>query len=130
NFKFVRLFKTCNSLYIPCIGVMLRGYVNLNRTFTVKEPHNPLPIQPSDEAGSHWHRCDIIRFRFHPCFRLPFDPPRQSNCSHTAPDFWPLEDSVLVQCAAGISLMEVHLNDRFKHHLEYTDDPPPRDVQL
>ncbi|RIB08100.1 hypothetical protein C2G38_374293 [Gigaspora rosea] len=55
-------------------GIMMRGYNNLNRTFTVKEPNSIHPITPSDESGAHWHRCDTIRFRYHPCFRIPSDP--------------------------------------------------------
>ncbi|CAG8700452.1 12279_t:CDS:2, partial [Acaulospora morrowiae] len=102
-------------------GIMMRGFNNLNRTFTVAEPNFNSPITPADEGGAHWHRCDTIRFRYHPCFRLPSDKPKlKSKDLH--PDFWPLTDAVLICCYSGVSLIEVYVNDRFRYHEEYTDD--------
>ncbi|CAG8571291.1 8210_t:CDS:2, partial [Scutellospora calospora] len=90
-------------------GIMMRGYNFLNRTFTVKEPNNTDPITPVVESGAHWHRCDTIRFRYHPCFRIPYDPPRSISHKDVSPDFWPLEDnSFLICCYSGISLVEIH----------------------
>ncbi|KAG9298748.1 hypothetical protein G9A89_012816 [Geosiphon pyriformis] len=111
-------------------GIMSRGFNNLNRTFTVKEPRNPKPITADDEDGSHWHRCDVVRFRCHPCFRLASDSPKRIDLRHLSPDFWPLHDSVLIRCNAGISLMEIHLNDKYKYHLEFIDGDHPGDVKL
>ncbi|KAF2641286.1 hypothetical protein P280DRAFT_542507 [Massarina eburnea CBS 473.64] len=59
-------------------GVMLRDYVTLNRTFTCREPYSTRTkspgkrlVLPNDECG--WHVLDLLRFRFHPCFRIPID---------------------------------------------------------
>ncbi|CAG8549755.1 24464_t:CDS:2 [Dentiscutata erythropus] len=97
-------------------GIMMRGFNNLNRTFTVKEPNNTHPITPSDE------RCDVIRFRYHPCFRIPSDPRRSIAYKDVSPDFWPLDDSFLISCSSGISLVEIHLNENYVYHLEYLDE--------
>ncbi|CAG8476893.1 835_t:CDS:2 [Ambispora leptoticha] len=112
-------------------GIMSRGFNNLNRTFTVKEPNNPTPITPSLEYGAHWHRCDVVRFRFHPCFRLPSDPSKRPELKNFAPDFWPLKDSVLIRCGTcAISLIEVHVNDTYAHHFEYVDGKNSGSVTL
>ncbi|CAG8780654.1 32750_t:CDS:2 [Gigaspora margarita] len=100
-------------------GIMRRGFNNLNRTFTVKEPNNIHPITPSDESGAHWHRCDTIRFRYHPCFRIPSDPRVYKDVS---PDFWPLDNSFLICCYSGISLVEIQVNGAYKSHLEFLDE--------
>ncbi|KAF1976999.1 hypothetical protein BU23DRAFT_317554 [Bimuria novae-zelandiae CBS 107.79] len=59
-------------------GIMLRDYVNFNRTFTTREPYSTRTkapgqrlVLPSDECS--WHILDALRFRFHPCFRIPLD---------------------------------------------------------
>jgi hypothetical protein len=59
-------------------GVMLRDYVTLNRTFTCREPYSTRTkspgkrlVLPQDEC--QWHRLDVLRFRFHPCFEIPID---------------------------------------------------------
>lgn len=59
-------------------GVMLRDYVNLNRTFTSREPYSTRTKSPGQrlvkqEDECMWHRLDALRFRFHPCFRIPID---------------------------------------------------------
>ncbi|CAG8583018.1 1795_t:CDS:2 [Paraglomus occultum] len=105
-------------------GIMSRGYNNLNRTFTVKEPHRNTPVLPQDENGAHWHRCDVMRLRFHPCFRLATDPSNDHDYKHAYPTFWPVDDSVLVKCMAGISLIEVKLDDQFQTHFEFPDEQP------
>ncbi|CAG8517780.1 9671_t:CDS:2 [Diversispora eburnea] len=86
---------------------------------SASEPNNPYPIKPSDENGAHWHRCDVLRFRYHPCFRIPRDPPR--NYDNLCPDFWPSDDAILICCNSNISLIELHINDRYKDHFEFID---------
>jgi hypothetical protein len=59
-------------------GVMLRDYVNLNRTFTCREPYSTRTKSPGQklvlpEDECKWHRLDALRFRFHPCFGIPID---------------------------------------------------------
>jgi hypothetical protein len=59
-------------------GVMLRDYVTLNRTFTCREPYSTRTKSPGQrlvlqEDECKWHRLDLLRFRFHPCFGIPID---------------------------------------------------------
>jgi hypothetical protein len=102
-------------------GIMLRGFNNLNRTFTVKEPNNPSPITQSDEDGAHWNRCDIARFRYHPCFRLPSDPSKSTNSKKVYADFWLVDDFVLITCPAGISLIEFYADGNIIEYMDYIE---------
>ncbi|CAB5334750.1 uncharacterized protein OCT59_005527 [Rhizophagus irregularis] len=103
-------------------GIMLRGFNNLNRTFTVKEPNNPSPITPSDEEGAHWHRCDAVRYRYHPCFRLPLDPPISKSLNNISATFWILDDLLLIKCPAGISLIEFYVEDNILGYIDYVEN--------
>ncbi|CAG8553536.1 15288_t:CDS:2 [Funneliformis mosseae] len=112
-------------------GIMARGFNNLNRTFTVKEPNNPSPITPSDENGAHWHRCDIIRFRYHPCFRLLSDPPLSTEFKNLSADFWLLNEFILIKSPSGISLIEFHVEESLRDYIEYVhDDNHQTEVRL
>ncbi|KAI9321907.1 putative peptidase family-domain-containing protein [Dichotomocladium elegans] len=106
-------------------GIMSRGYNNWNRTFLAKEPGRQ-PIPPEDEGGSHWHRVDIIRLRYHPAFQLPSDLPiRPQDDDGQGPDFMPLsERTILVRSPGGLTLVEVILNGRYRTHHEYHDTHP------
>lgn len=95
-------------------GIMLRDYVQFNRSFLTKEPFctrtktQGLKVcLPNDECG--WHRLDALRFRFHPCFRLPGDAPTSSDDSVQV---WPVENSkILFTASSGISFMEIYRED-------------------
>lgn len=131
----------CLSLPHQPTGVMLRGYVNYNRTFMTKEGYSertksrgtPL-VLPQQEDGSHWHRLDIMRFRYHPCFRLADDAPLPPSIAHDSPTALPIETGVILVCQAGITLIEIHVNDQFKQHIEYTSldasSMPPKELYL
>ena len=119
-------------------GVMARDYVTLNRTFTCREPFSTRtrsPGQrlclPKDECG--WHRLDCLRFRYHPCFRLPTDPPSNSDDSVQV---WAVDNgNVMVTAATGITWIEIFAEEeRCKSHIEYTDGngggAPPRQISL
>ncbi|KAF2033347.1 hypothetical protein EK21DRAFT_59100 [Setomelanomma holmii] len=59
-------------------GVMLRDYVTFNRTFSCREPYSTRTKSPGQrlvlqQDECKWHRLDVLRFRFHPCFRIPLD---------------------------------------------------------
>jgi hypothetical protein len=103
-------------------GIMLRGFNNLNRTFTVKEPNNPSPITPSDEEGAHWHRCDAVRYRYHPCFRLPSDPPISNSFYNAGVTFFLLGDFLLIQCPAGICLIEFYVEEDIVSYIDYVEN--------
>ncbi|KAI1848349.1 hypothetical protein JX266_005655 [Neoarthrinium moseri] len=91
-------------------GVMLRDYVRLNRSFVAREAYctrtkskGGLVLQ-ADECT--WHRLDCLRFRSHPCFRLPNDPVLNPDESVQA---WPVEDSkVLVAAPTGVAFLELY----------------------
>lgn len=102
---------------------MSRGYNNLNRTFVAKEPGFG-PIPPEAEHGSHWHRLDVLRLRFHPAFRLPQDGPK-GTFIETSPSFVPLEDGRFqINAPAGLSILEMNVNGHYRTHLEFLQDQP------
>jgi len=121
-------------------GVMLRDYVQLNRTFLTREPFSTrtktqgLKIcLPNDECG--WHRLDALRFRFHPSFKLPSDASPNSDDSVQV---WPVESGkILFTASSGIAFMELYAEgDTFCHKfIEYlnTESSPnglPRQVTV
>lgn len=105
-------------------GVMLRDYVRLNRTFMTRESFSTRTKQqglklclPQDECS--WHRLDALRFRFHPSFRLPGDPPMISDDSVQV---WPVENGkILFTATSGIAFIELYAGDDDLCHsfLEY-----------
>ena len=92
-------------------GIMLRDYVRLNRTFMAKEQFSTrtnkqgqMVSRPEDECA--WHRLDVLRFKFHPCFRLPSDFVFTGDESVQV---WPVEDSrVMVTAPSGVAFIEVY----------------------
>lgn len=96
-------------------GVMLRDYVTLNRTFMVKEAFSTrtqtqgLRVCRSEDE-CNWHRLDVLRFRFHPCFRTPadFSPPNL----HSSIQYYALENGkVMFSSPSGISFVEIYPMD-------------------
>ena len=107
-------------------GVMLRDYVRLNRTFMTRESFSTRTktqglklCLPQDECG--WHRLDALRFRFHPCFRLPGDCPMFHDESVQV---WPVESGkILFTATSGIAFIElcVEGDDTCHSFIEYTN---------
>ena len=90
-------------------GVMLRDYVTLNRSFVAREAYCTRtrsrggPVAVEDECK--WHRLDCLRFRSHPCFRLPNDPVLHPDSSVQT---YPVDNnSVAIMATTGISFLEV-----------------------
>lgn len=88
---------------------MLRDYVTFNRSFTTREPYSTRTgskgglLLQKDECT--WHRLDCLRFRSHPCFRLPGDP---FSSSDDTVQVWPVENgNVLVTAASGVAYIEI-----------------------
>lgn len=120
-------------------GVMLRDYVRLNRTFICREAYSTRTRSPgqrlclaADECA--WHRLDTLRFRFHPCFRLPSDTPSDVDESVQV---WTVDNgNVLATAKTGIAWIEIYFegDDTCKAHLEYVDPSgsslPPKQVML
>ncbi|KAI6088264.1 putative peptidase family-domain-containing protein [Hypoxylon rubiginosum] len=91
-------------------GVMLRDYVRLNRSFMSREAYSTRtkskgePFSQADECT--WHRLDCLRFRSHPCFRLPNDPIMNPDGSIHA---WPVESGqVQITAPTGVSFIEIY----------------------
>lgn len=107
-------------------GIMLRDYVRFNRTFTTREPYSTRTKSqgmrlclPTDEC--QWHRLDVLRFRFHPCFRLPSDPPVHSESSI---QIWPVENGkILITAVSGVAFIEVYGqgDDICKHFIDFAN---------
>ncbi|KAH0542368.1 hypothetical protein FGG08_003213 [Glutinoglossum americanum] len=104
-------------------GAMLPDYFRLNRTFVCKEPYSTrtkLPglrlCLPKDECG--WHRLACLRFRYHPCFRLPTDHPPILDGSVQV---WPVGNgSAMVTAPSGLAWIELHVADEgYEAHIEY-----------
>ncbi|KAF2157423.1 zinc metallo protein-like proteinase [Myriangium duriaei CBS 260.36] len=121
-------------------GVMLRDYVRLNRTFTAREPYSTRTKSPglklcqtTDECG--WHRLDILRFRFHPCFVLPTD---QTSTAEDSVQAWGVDgNAALITSATGIGWVEIKQegDDLVHAWVEYFDplagpSSAPRQITL
>ncbi|GBC04057.1 hypothetical protein RclHR1_00550002 [Rhizophagus clarus] len=109
---FLCMIELCFTATHSPSGIMSRGFNHLNRTFTVKETNNPLPITPSDEEGALWYRSNVIRFRFHPCFRLPLKPPAKIEFKDVGASFWILNKILLIKSLAGIVLIEFYFKNK------------------
>lgn len=106
-------------------GIMQRDFVKFNRSFTSREPFSTRTnskgglVLPKDECG--WHRLDCLRFRSHPCFRLPNDPPHKPDDTIAV---WPVDDGkVIITANTGILFIEIFTNDDNICHswIEYGD---------
>jgi hypothetical protein len=110
-------------------GIMLGDARRFNRTFNIREASSSSkktkgmrPCLGDVECG--WHRLDLLRFRFHPCFRLPGD--RVPLNPDDSIQVWTLEDSQIVATAnKGLAFMEVFVEgEEFcKHHIELFAEP-------
>ena len=92
-------------------GLMGPDYVNFNRTFTTWEPYSVRTSTPGrrclmeDECG--WDRLDVLRFRFHPLFRLPSD----AQVPDDSIEVWPVEkDKILVTSGSGVAFVEIFVD--------------------
>ena len=121
-------------------GVMLRDFNRFSRTFLCREAYSTRTKSPGlrlclpkDECT--WHRLDTLRFRHHPCFRLPTDPPLNVEDGICV---WPVDNGkVLITAPSGISFIEIYTDDDDLCHawFEYVHGdglgaPPPKQVVL
>ncbi|KAI0032323.1 putative peptidase family-domain-containing protein [Vararia minispora EC-137] len=88
-------------------GIMLRGYVDWNRSFVTKESYNARRNSPAagkvpEKHENHWCLADILHFANHPMFALPLDPPRLSTERATIA-ISATADSVTFISSAGIA---------------------------
>lgn len=121
-------------------GVMARDYIRFNRTFLCREPYSTRTKSPgmrlvlrNDECG--WHRLDALRFKYHPCFRLPTDAPLNPDDSIQV---WPADNgNAIITAPTGIAFVEIIANDEetCRAWLEYStgnvqSGGPPRQIVL
>lgn len=106
-------------------GVMLRDYITWNRSFMCTEAFCARTNSPgkrlclaADECG--WHRLDILRFRHHPGFRLPWEP-RLKDAEK--PNIYSIDGGAFVRCNTGIYLVELHVDGQCRAHIEFADQP-------
>jgi hypothetical protein len=106
-------------------GVMLREYVTLNRSFTTREPYSTRTKEKGGlvlkEDECRWHRLDCLRFKSHPCFQTPNDPPRPNDTTVQA---WPVDNGkVIVTAVSGVAFIEIFAQDDSVCHywIEYGD---------
>lgn len=102
-------------------GIMLRDW-SMNRAFMSREGYSTgtrcqgkRPLRPEDD--SVWHPLDLIRFRFHPAFRSPFEnlvPPAKFG-------LYPLENGIFVSSTTGIYLIEIYSNDDLAGNMIFKD---------
>ncbi|KAG8630138.1 hypothetical protein KVT40_001757 [Elsinoe batatas] len=107
-------------------GVMLRDYVRLNRTFTSTEPYCVRTksqglklVQTTDECN--WHRLDVLRFRYHPCFSLPTDQPMPAE---DGVQIWAVDNgAAVITSSNGIAWIELRVENEDLCHswIEYVD---------
>ncbi|KAJ5020726.1 putative peptidase family-domain-containing protein [Bipolaris maydis] len=107
-------------------GIMLRDYVTLNRTFTCREPYS---------TRTKWHKLDVLRFRFHPCFRIPIDAPMINGDDSV--QVWTVDASqggVIATSKSGIAWVELYTegDDICRHWKEFPEleNQYPRQVTL
>ena len=102
-------------------GVMLRDYVRLNRTFCIREPYSTRTKSPGmrvckqdDECA--WHRLDILRFRYHSCFRVPGDEP--PTTADDSVQYYAVDGGRLIILApTGVAFIEYRTDDEdLCHH--------------
>lgn len=101
-------------------GVMLRGYLFFTRSFIALEAYSSREKkvvcrspQPKDE--DYWHRLDLLRFLRHPSFLLPGETIREGP----KPAVFISTTEIIVQDPRGIFMLDVHVDDMSRGHLEY-----------
>lgn len=106
-------------------GVMLRDYITWNRSFMTREAFSArlnkqglLLCLPKDECS--WHRLDVLRFRFHPSFRLASDPIIRDGAK---PNLYPSRNGVYAKSDTGIYLIEIHVKDQVRGFFSFPDSP-------
>ena len=89
-------------------GIMMKDFLVFSRTFVAREAYSTRTkskgglVLRDDECT--WHRLDCLRFRSHPCFRLPQDPTPKSDESIQA---WPIDGSLTLTALTGVSFVEI-----------------------
>ncbi|KAK6543226.1 hypothetical protein TWF694_007123 [Orbilia ellipsospora] len=101
-------------------GIMVRDYVRINRSFVTRESYSTRTkcpglrlCMPKDEC--HWHRLDILRFRFHPCFKSAYDPPLLFEGDN--PQVFGVDGALVVVSSTGVAWIEIYTEDILQSYL-------------
>ncbi|EFQ98252.1 hypothetical protein MGYG_01287 [Nannizzia gypsea CBS 118893] len=108
-------------------GIMGPDYLRFNRTFMTWEPYSTRTKEQGarlllQQDECRWNRLEALRFRFHPCFKLPTDP----GCpSSDIIQLWSVDgDKILATSSAGIAFIEIFTSpqgDIPTSFIEYVD---------
>jgi len=71
-------------------------------------------------------RVDCLRFRYHPCFRIPTDPVPPALPDN--PQVYAIENGIVAGAQSGIVLVEICTDGLYRAHREFTR--PEREVSL
>jgi hypothetical protein len=77
------------------------------------------------EDECNWHRLDILRFRYHPCFKLPSDEPFSSQDDSI--QYFAIDNGrIICSSPTGISLVEIWIdgNDLCRQWIDFTNADP------
>ncbi len=101
-------------------GIMLRDYLRFVDELVARPPLAPDASEVL-KRGCHWHRLDLLRFRTHPAFRLPSDPPISGSGNAGGIDASGVEEGLLLSSRSGIVFIEFYdPDDEFPiSHLEF-----------
>ncbi|KAI5817035.1 putative peptidase family-domain-containing protein, partial [Pyronema omphalodes] len=110
----------------PQTPIEPRDFSKVNRTFVTKEPYSLKTKSPGlklslPQEECSWPRVDCLRFRYHPCFRLPTDPlpPPLPD----TPQIYALENGIVVGASSGVALVLIYTGDTYRDYIEYTSKP-------
>ncbi|KAK6345070.1 hypothetical protein TWF718_007007 [Orbilia javanica] len=102
-------------------GIMVRDYIKLNRSFVMRESYSTRTkapglrlCMPQDEC--HWHRLDILRFRFHPCFKSTSDPPFLFESDK--PQVYGVGVAAIIVSSTGVAWVEIYINETLQNYYE------------
>ncbi|KAF8250105.1 hypothetical protein K440DRAFT_597519 [Wilcoxina mikolae CBS 423.85] len=109
-----------------------RDFSKVNRTFVTKEPYSLKTKSPGlklslPQKECSWPRVDCLRFRYHPCFRLPTDP--ISPPLPDAPQIYAVDNGIVAGASSGVALVLIYVGDTYRDYIEYTTKPE-REVLL
>lgn len=107
----------------PQTPVEPRDFAKVNRTFVTTEPYSLKTKSPGlklslPQEECSWPRVDCLRFRYHPCFRLPTDP--MPPTLPDAPQIYPVDNGVVAGAHSGITLVLIFADGTYRDYIEYT----------
>jgi hypothetical protein len=116
----------------PQTSVEPRDFTKINRTFVTKEPYSLKTKSPGlklslPQEECSWPRIDCLRFRYHPCFRLPTDPIPPSLPD--APQIYAVDNGIVAGASSGVALVLIYVGGTYRDFIEYTTKPE-REVLL